>query len=141
MFIVIFVYLLAFAINLMPSIKYPDLTMSIIHLIVSLLFLTVFVLYAKKGDKKLAVFSMIGMISGICIFLIKTVESFMFDYAIFDVIASIQYPLYLVFTTPLFGGNLLISVNYEIYSLLTTMFYLLVYINVKKAKKSPVIQF
>lgn len=138
MIIVICAYLVAVSINLMPALKYPDLNVNIFNLVGSLLFLTVFFLYARKGNQKLAVFSMIGMLSGIIVFLITTFESFIFEYAILDVIASIQYPLYLIFTTPLFGGNLLIGVNYEVYSLLTSLFYLIVYVIVKKAKKPPI---
>ncbi len=139
MIIVICAYLVAFSINLMPALKHPDLNMTLLNLIASLIFLTVFFTYARKSDKKLAVFSLVGMISGIIVFLITTFESFMFEYAILDVIASIQYPLYLIFTTPLFGGNLLINVNYEIFSLLTSLFYLLVYLKFKKANKLSVI--
>ena len=134
MIIVVFAYLVAFSINLMPALKYPDLNVNLFNLVVSIIFVTAILLYARKGEQKLAIFSMVGLISGVIVFLINTFESFMFKYAILDVIASIQYPFYLIFTTPLFGGNLLINVNYEVYSLLTSLFYLIVYVIVKKAK-------
>lgn len=132
--IVVFAYLVAFSINLMPALKYPDLNVNLFNLVVSIIFVTAILLYARKGEQKLAIFSMVGLISGVIVFLITTFESFIFEYAILDLIASIQYPLYLIFTTPLFGGNLLINVNYEVYSLLTSLFYLIVYVIVKKAK-------
>ena len=134
MIIVVFAYLVAFSINLMPALKYPDLNVNLFNLVVSIIFVTAILLYARKGEQKLAIFSMVGLISGVIVFLITTFESFIFEYAILDLIASIQYPLYLIFTTPLFGGNLLINVNYEVYSLLTSLFYLIVYVIVKKAK-------
>jgi len=121
--LVIASYLLAFSINLMPALKYPDLNMNILNLLVTILFMVLLLMYAKKGSKILKVFSILGAVSGVIIFAIATFEHAMIGNGILDVIASIQYPFYLVFITPLFGGNILLDLSYESYSLLMSLFY------------------
>lgn len=59
----------------------------------------------------------------------------MMEYAILDMIASIQYPFYLMFTTPLFGVNSLFDINYETFSLLMSAVYILAFILVMSFKK------
>jgi len=116
-------YLLAFSINLMPALKHPDLNMNIFNLIVTLLFMLLLLLYSKKGSKTLKIFSIVGVISGVLVFVVTTFEHAMFDNVILDAIASIQYPLFLIFTTPLFGGNVLFDLSYGLYSLWMSLFY------------------
>ncbi|WP_240456701.1 hypothetical protein [Virgibacillus halodenitrificans] len=69
------------------------------------------------------VFAVLGVISGILVFFITTFEHAMFDNIILDSIASLQYPFYLIFITPVFGGNLLFAQSYGSYSLLISLFY------------------
>ncbi len=116
-------YLLAFSINLFPALKYPDLNVGIFNLLVTLLFMLLFLIYSKNGSKKLKVFTIVGVASGVLIFLITTFEHLMFDNVILDSIASLQYPFYLIFITPLFGGNILFDLSYGTYSLLMSLFY------------------
>jgi hypothetical protein len=116
-------YLLAFSVNLMPSLKYPDVNVNIFHLLATLLFIFLLLMYSKKGSKTLKVFSIVGVVSGVLIFVVKTFENAMLENAILDAIASIQYPLFLIFTTPIFGGNILFNLSYGSYSLLMSLFY------------------
>jgi hypothetical protein len=116
-------YLLAFSVNLMPSLKYPDVKVNISHLLTTLLFIFLLLMYSKKGSKTLKVFSIVGVVSGVLIFVVKTFENAMLENAILDAIASIQYPLFLIFTTPIFGGNILFNLSYGSYSLLMSLFY------------------
>lgn len=119
-------YLLAFVMNFMPAIKHPDLNLDRIDLITSILFAIFLLIYSSTGSKKLRIFSMFGIFSGIAIFLIVNFESVMSDNFILNAIASIQYPLYSIFTIPFFGGNLLFDVNYATYSLYLSLFYVIV---------------
>ena len=119
-------YLLAFVMNFMPAIKHPDLNLDRIDLITSILFATFLFMYSSTGSKKLRIFSMVGIFSGIAIFLIVNFEGVMSDNFILNVIASLQYPLYLIFTIPFFGGNLLFNVNYATYALYLSIFYVIV---------------
>lgn len=80
-------------------------------------------MYSKKGSRILKIFSIFGMISGVIVFVITTFEHVMIGNGILDVIATIQYPFYLIFITPLFGGNILFDLSYGSYSLLMSLFY------------------
>src|SRR5699024_1991658 len=95
--LVIASYLLAFSINLMPALKYPDLNMDILNLLVTILFMVLLLMYIKKGSKILKVFSMLGAVSGVIVFAIATFEHAMIGNGILDVIASIQIPFYIIF--------------------------------------------
>lgn len=120
-------YLLAFSVNFMPALKHPDLSMDIFNLLVTLLFMFILLIYSKKGTKQLILFSMIGVISGLLVFVITTFEHAMIGIGILDVIASIQYPFYFIFTIPIFGGNILFDLSYGEYSLLMSLFYGIVF--------------
>lgn len=119
-------YLLAFVMNFMPAIKHPDLNLDRIGLIISISLAVFLLMYSSTGSKKLRIFSMFGIFSGIAIFLIVNFESVMSDNFILNAIASMQYPLYPIFTIPFFGGNLLFDVNYATYSLYLSLFYVIV---------------
>ncbi|MCJ0930512.1 hypothetical protein MST22_05030 [Virgibacillus halodenitrificans] len=121
-------YILAFSVNLMPSIMYPDLKVDGFNLLVTLLFMFLLLLYSRRGSKKLKVFAVLGVISGILVFFITTVEHAMFDNIILDSIASLQYPFYLIFITPVFGGNILFDLSYGSYSLLMSLFYGIIFV-------------
>ncbi|UJL46811.1 hypothetical protein KFZ58_02325 [Virgibacillus sp. NKC19-16] len=116
-------YLLAFSVNLMPALKHPDLNINIFNLLVTLLFMFLLLMYSKKGSKILKLFSIVGVISGILVFVIATFESTMIGNGILDLIVSIQYPFYFIFTIPVFGGNMLFDLSYGGYSLLMSLFY------------------
>lgn len=122
-------YLIAFISNLIPSLKYPDSTMSSFNLIVTVLFLIALLIFVKKAsyiskvNKGLKVYLIFGFISGLVVYVIKIFEDTMMNYAILDMIASIQYPFYLMFTAPLFGMNYLFDINYEVVSLLGSVVY------------------
>lgn len=134
-------YLLAFSTNLFPSLKHPDSNMNIFNLMATTLFLIVLLIFVKKGvysgksNKKLKVFLIFGFISGLVVYVINMFESTMMDYAILDIIASIQYPFYLIFTTPLFGVNFLFDLSYATFALLMSIVYVLVFILVISLKK------
>ncbi len=116
-------YLLAFIINLIPSIKHPDSTISIFNLLVTILFIVLLLVYSKKEGKILRVFSIFGIISGVIVFGITTFEHAMIGNGILDAIASIHFPFYLTFITPLFGINMLFDLSYGFYSLWISLFY------------------
>ncbi|MFE8697455.1 hypothetical protein ACFYKT_14015 [Cytobacillus sp. FJAT-53684] len=134
-------YIIAFSTNLIPSLKHPDSNMSIFNLLATSLFLITLLVFIKKAsysgksNKGLKVFLIFGFTSGLVVYVIKIFEGTMMDYAILDMIASIQYPFYLMFTTPLFGVNYLFDINYETFSLLMSAVYILVFILIMSFKK------
>jgi len=131
LFLLIFFYVIAFITNFMSSIKYPDANITIFNFLATVLFVIILLkytkekLHAKNGNKKLKVYLLSGVISGILIYVIKMFENFMFDYAFLDSLASIQYPLYLFFVTPLFGANLLFNLSGSTFALFMSIFYIL----------------
>lgn len=134
-------YLIAFSTNLISSLKHPDSTMSIFNLFATALFLIVLLILLKKAsysgefNKGLKAFLIFGFISGLVVYVIKMFEDTMMDYAILDMIASMQYPFYLMFTTPLFGLNYLFDISYESFSLLMSVVYVIAFILVMGFKK------
>lgn len=120
-------YVLAFIKNLMPALKHPDLTMDSIHVLSTLFFLAMFVLFVIKVHERFKYVLLVGMLSGLIVFVVNLFEELIFKYAILDVIASIQYPLYIIFITPFFGANMLLDIGYGSYSLLISFVYFLIY--------------
>ncbi|MCA1031372.1 hypothetical protein LCL95_10075 [Bacillus timonensis] len=129
----IFTYALALYINFMPSIKYPDLDPHALNLTVTLIFMLVLVKISydittgKVKTKKAPLFFLTGAISGVVIFIIKSFENMMFQNVILDSIAALQYPLYVIFITPMFGANILFDIAYEKLALFMSVFYLIVF--------------
>ncbi|WP_245208047.1 hypothetical protein [Sediminibacillus dalangtanensis] len=107
----------------MPSIKHPDSSINIFNSVVTILFMVLLLMYAKKGSKLVKVFSIFGALSGVIVFVITTFEHAMIGNGILDVIASIQYPFFLLFITPLFGVNILFGLSYGLYALFMSLFY------------------
>jgi len=117
-------YLLAFSINLMPAMKYPDLHIDLLDLGVSLVYMFFLFIYARKGMKGFRIFLLLGIVSGVVIFLS---DGIMAGNGIWDVLANIHYPFYFIFTTPLFGGNYLFNISHEAYSLVLSLLYAIVF--------------
>ena len=127
---VIIIYLLAFGINFITSIKYPDSHITILNFIVSILFLVTIFLSLKtvviSKKYKMFKFMMIGgMVSGIFVFIVTEFNHIIYKYFILDIISGIQYPLYSLFVTPLFGLNYIFNVSYGLFSAIMSLFYLI----------------
>ncbi|WP_404458554.1 hypothetical protein [Oceanobacillus kapialis] len=116
-------YLLALVINLMPSIKYPDASIGLLNMFVTIVFIVLLLVYSQKGSKFIRVFSILGGLSGLIVFIITSFEQDMIGNGVLDLISSIQYPFYVIFITPLFGGNMLINLTPGIFALLMTLVY------------------
>ena len=126
----IFSYIAAFVINLIPSIKHPDSNVTFLNLLVTVLFIITLLVIVRKAthknmvNKSLNLFLIFGVLSGLVVYVITKFEHITLKYAILDVIASIHYPFYIIFITPLFGLNYLFDVNYEVFSLWMSLVYL-----------------
>ncbi|PYF08325.1 hypothetical protein [Ureibacillus chungkukjangi] len=132
-------YLLAFSINLMPAIKHPDLQIGMLNFLVSLVFMAFIVISLKTGSQKLKKFIIGGTYAGIVIFFISELETYYISgSSIFDAIASIQYPLYVIFVTPLFGMNLFLDTSYEVLSIMLGIFYAVVWCIIDYFQKKQV---
>ena len=135
-------YLIAFSTNLIPSLKHPDSNISIFNLLATFLLLIAFLIVIKKVwssgklHKSLKRFLLVGFISGLVIYGIKIFEDTLMNYNFLDMIASIQYPIYLLFITPLFGMNYLFDMGYGNFSLLISVVYIFILFAVITFKKA-----
>ncbi len=113
----------AFGYNLQLALLYPDGTIMIGNLVVSIAYLglVVFVfmyLIHKKEFKILKLIGLLGTISVIIIFLLGLINTGEF----------ISLPLYIIFVTPLFGFNYLLDLDWEVFSILCSVVYLMIFL-------------
>jgi len=135
-------YLIAFATNLFPSLKYPDSMMNIFHLSITLLFFFGFMIFINKAPysvkfyKGIKLFLLLGSLAGVIVFVSGMIEGALSNSFISDLITAIQYPFYFLFITPLFGFNYLFGLNYQLYSIIMSVVYLILFTFLIKVKKS-----
>jgi hypothetical protein len=131
-------YILSLSLNFVPSIKHPDATITILSALATSLFLLTFMWFSQwgipshNGNRKYKAVLMLGIVSCVLVYLIKTFENYMFEFVILDAITAIQYPLYVLFVTPFFGANLLFDLNYGLFSLTMVIVYALALLLNKK---------
>ena len=142
--LVIGTYLIAFSINLFPSMKHPDSMMNISHLLATLLFLFGFLIFIKKSpqngkfDKVIKLSLILGILSGLIVFVIGMFEGALSNHLILELMTAIQYPSYFLFITPWFGLNQIFDLNYQLFSLIVSVVYLfLLILNFKKTNHQP----
>lgn len=129
-------YFIAFSLNLVPSIKHPDSTINILNLLAAALFLVALLTAVKKGTfKGIKLFLIAGFVSGLVVYTLNLMEDTLMSHAVLDVITSIQYPVYLLFITPLFGMNYLFDISYGVFSLLMAGVYGLIFVSVTSREK------
>ena len=144
--LVICAYGISFAVNVIPSLKYPDTQLYMYQLLPAALVVLLLTALIMKGSYnsrlygRIKGFLFIGFISGIFVFAVKQFEHSMIDSFLFDMISSMQYPFYLIFTTPLFGLNLLFDFPYETFSLLIGALYLFAFCFLLMLKKRTLIR-
>lgn len=104
--IVIAIYFVVLAINLIVAIKFPDSTIRMHHLLASLVFLTMLVVVSIKNIIQMKYFLLIGTTCSIYVFAMIRLEGDLIgDFVVLDSLVNLQYPLYILFVTPLFGLN------------------------------------
>ncbi|MEK4629104.1 MAG: hypothetical protein ABS944_03270 [Solibacillus sp.] len=121
------VYLFVLPLNVIPAIKHPDTTIEMTHFISSLIFIIACLILSVLYQNLTSILSLGGMIAGIVIFILTKIEWLAYEYAVLDVIQGIVNPLYIVFVVPLFGINYWFDVRYEMFSIGTSLFYLLLF--------------
>jgi hypothetical protein len=133
-------YLIAVFLNFIPSIK--DSAINIVNLLVSVLFMIIFLVSIKTGlsnnktEKKLKVFLLLGSVTGLFVYFIAILENAFMENIIYDIISGVSFPFYILFITPFFGFNYLFNWSYEIFSLLISLVYVLSFILIVTFKRS-----
>ncbi len=117
---IVILYFLALRTNFFESIKYPDTNISLLNLITSsLLLISVFFNFKWLKQKNFfKIFLLGGFLSGI-------ISYITFEFIILGFIRDFSIILYILFITPFFGLNLLLGVNYGIFSVIISLFYLI----------------
>ena len=104
--IVISIYLVVLVINLMVSLKFPESTIMIHHLLASIVFLTMLIYVSIKNNMQMKYLLLLGTFCSIYVFAMIQLEAdLMGDFLILDSLVNLQYPMYILFVTPLFGLN------------------------------------
>lgn len=117
------VYLLALSMNFMAALKYPDLDGEVGHLLISLVFLSLLLLYSFFGGKLYSRIMIVGVLGGIVCFAAQHYQGYLSTIGVFDAISAIHYPLYILYVAPLFGINLLFDTIPALYSLMISLLF------------------
>ena len=122
--IVISIYLVVLVINLMVALKFPDSTIMIHHLLASIVFLTMLVYVSIKNNMQMKYFLLLGTVCSIYVFAMIQLEvDLMGDFLILDSLVNLQYPLYILFATPLFGLNYFSQMSIDLVAVLIAFVY------------------
>lgn len=112
------VYVIAFIVNLIPSIMFPDATIQPIHAIASGLLLVCMFGTCLMRNRVAKLLIMAILFASVTFFTLNSFETYIYDIALLDALFAIQYPLYILFVAPLFGLNYFLNVNPEYVALL-----------------------
>lgn len=129
--IILGVYIFSLIINLFPAIKHPDVKLNLLHFLSSAVFLGALTICYRKLYLILRIYVILGMFAGIYIFISDNIINSMNENLILDLVTSLMYPLYIIFITPLFGGNLLLDISYSLYSIVVSIIFLFIYVILK----------
>lgn len=111
-------YVLAFIVNLIPSIMFPDAEIHPIHAFASGLLLVCMFGTCLLRNRAAKLFIMAILFASVTVFTLNSFETYMYDIVVLDALFAIQYPLYILFVAPLFGLNYFLNVNPEYVALL-----------------------
>lgn len=112
------VYVIAFIVNLIPSIMFPDATIQPIHAVASGLLLVCMFGTCLMRNRVAKLLIMAILFASVTFFTLNSFETYIYDIALLDALFAIQYPLYILFVAPLFGLNYFLNVNPEYVALL-----------------------
>ena len=121
-------YIIACSVNFMAAMKFPDGELQTSHAIASLLFWLSLLAYATYGRSHFGLFIKIGMLSGLLIFPIASLQYIITDFTVLDIAFSVQYPLFFTFVIPLFGLNVHTALDYGTYALVSSSLYFVAFV-------------
>lgn len=113
------VYVIALIVNIIPSATFPDATIRPLHAAasVALLFCLLGTCLLRNQVAKLYITAL--LFASVTVFTLNSFETYMRDILLLDALFSIQYPLYILFVSPLFGLNFFLNVGAEYVALIT----------------------
>ena len=107
--VLITIYLAVVGINLFVSLKFPDITIKAVHFTASFILFVIVLIGVTKSLRYLKGILLVGAVSSIFVAFTHLFNDFLLNHWILDMIAGLQYPLYILFITPLFGVNIFIK--------------------------------
>lgn len=139
------IYALALFVNFMPSIKYPDGSIGVLNVLASVLFVgaLLFILmklanHSGKAMNRMKVLLAVCVLTGLSVYGIHLLESSGVNNAVLDIMLSVQYPLYVLVITPLFGLNIILNADYGVFSAIMSVVYLIAFVSTMRLKRIPV---
>ena len=122
--IIVAIYLVVISINLIVAIKFPDSTIMMHHLLASLVFLAILVYLSIKTSIQMKYFLLLGIVCSMYTFaMIRLEGDLMGDFLILDGLVNLQYPLYILFVTPLFGLNYFSEMSIDLVAAFIAVIY------------------
>lgn len=131
------IYIVALGINLLDAIKFPDADLNILNLIISLIMLVLIGVAAVKESSFTKVTAVLTL-SSVLVFVFTVIGDRWGDISLVDILTSLKYPLYIVFTAPFFGMNYILNIQYEYFALIMGGVFMLMFLYgyyTKKAKQ------
>lgn len=111
------VYAIAFVLNVIPSVTFPDTTIGPLQATSSVLLVLCMMGTCVLNDRVAKLYVTALLFAGVTVFTLHSFETYVYDIVILDALFAIQYPLYLLFVTPLFGLNLFFNVEADFIAL------------------------
>ena len=129
--IIISIYLVVLVINLMVALKFPDRTIMIHHLLASIVFLTMLIYVSIQNSLHMKYFLLLGTVCSIYVFaMIRLEVDLIGDFLILDSLVNLQYPLYILFVTPLFGLNYFSQMSIDLVAALIAFIYVVLLLTI-----------
>lgn len=113
------VYIIALMVNLIPSATFPDATILPLHAAASVALVLCMIGTCLMKNRAAKLYITALLFASVTVFTLNSFETYMHDILLLDALFSIQYPLYILFVSPLFGLNFFTNVEAEYVSLIT----------------------
>lgn len=113
------VYAIALIVNIIPSATFPDATIRLPHAIASVALVLCMIGTCLMKNRVAKLYTTALLFASVTVFTLNSFEMYMHDILLLDALFSIQYPLFILFVSPLFGLNFFMNVEAEYVSLIT----------------------
>ena len=125
--IIVAIYFIVLAINGLSAIKFPDSTITIYHLLSSIVFLAMLIYVSIKNNIQMKYFLLLGTACSLYVFsMIRLEGDLTGDFLILDSLFNLQHPLYILFVTPLLGLNYFSQMSIDLVAILIAIVYAVV---------------
>ena len=125
------IYLGVLGINLFVSLIFPDISIEAIHFLASFILFVFLLIGVSQSLRYVKCILLGGAVSSILIAFAQFFNDFLLKHWILEMVAGIQYPLYVLFITPFFGFNLIIKGLPGTFALFCLVIFICLYVLAK----------